>query len=395
MASGDAAHRSSVGETGDGSPRLVWKLAATVRGSPGLVGERVIVVTDDDVRSLDLSTGAVVWTHVSVVTLGLQKFSPIAANGTVVAALDSATVRLVESDGRRLQLLANAGDRLVGAAATWDGRIIEAMESGKVFVRDARGHSVLWEGDVGIGPALPVPVGDVAYFHSYRVVRALSLVNDSWLPSFSYTTEEAACGGHDAPPCPRWNPIADSAPAVDNGTLFVGSRYGSVHAFDVATRALLWSARVEGAVHAPVTAHAGRVLVGTANGTVAAFDARTGALAWSARVRGELEGGGAVAGRAFVVGSREGSLVAFDVETGERVWEFETGGSVVSAPLAAHGLLLVPASEAGFLAFALDGPVAAREVGTGAWALFALAAAALTIPRAGPSASWPRRGTTA
>ena len=69
--------------------------------------------------------------------------------------------------------------------------------------------------------------------------------------------------------------VTDSAPAIANGVVYVGSGDGNLYAFDLRTGKRLWSARLgQKAVTSSPTFVNGSVYVGSDDGNVVAFRRR-------------------------------------------------------------------------------------------------------------------------
>src|SRR5262249_34914338 len=119
-----------------------------------------------------------------------------------------------------------------------------------------------------------------------------------WSPSVANTrfqpAESAGLSATDLPKLElKWaygfagDVTAFPAPAIGNGTLFVGSAGGLVQALDARTGCLHWTYQANGPVRsalAPVADGADTILVfSDQNGGVHALDARTGKLRWRKR----------------------------------------------------------------------------------------------------------------
>lgn len=114
-------------------------------------------------------------------------------------------------------------------------------------------------------------------------------------------------------------------PTADATRLYAESSSGAIHAFDLATGALVWSAPApEGELFGPPVVQAGRVLaVGI---RARAFDAQTGVPLWERPVGEKAQQwlNAAADGRFFYgVG---GVVQAVSVETGDSLWANDIGG---------------------------------------------------------------------
>ena len=116
-----------------------------------------------------------------------------------------------------------------------------------------------------------------------------------------------------------------SAPAVVNGTLYIGANDGKVYAIEAATGALRWSNAVSGGeprayqLFSGAAVSGGRVYIGAADGKLSAIEASTGKVCWQAAV------GDWIRARPFV----HGSLVAVATLGGEVAAYRDTGREAV------------------------------------------------------------------
>jgi outer membrane protein assembly factor BamB len=208
----------------------------------------------------------------------------------------------------------------------------------------------------------------------------------------------------------RWRLDLDGpgrgAPAIEDGTVFVGSHAGSLYAIDLDTGETRWRFRGRGRVDtAPAVAEGivfvvsedfesgaarllavdaesgdeiwgvsqpavsvrvssatvgdGTVFVGFGDQVVRGFDAATGALRWEAPVRGTFSplSVPAFAGGDLYTSDRSGSIYRLDGGTGASVWDFQLPSAVVrGSPLVAGRYVY-----AGFE----DGTLAAFEASSG------------------------------
>lgn len=141
----------------------------------------------------------------------------------------------------------------------------------------------------------------------------------------------------------------DGWPSVGDGSIYIRSDDGIVHAVNAATGAELWT-RATGDEHAavqhltsPVVSN-GKVYVGSTAGAGAldhffALSAATGNVLWQRTVAGQVESQPLVAdGVVYVVSVH--STYAFDAETGKERWT-QTAGGGRSRPALAQGILYV------------------------------------------------------
>jgi PGF-CTERM protein len=142
-----------------------------------------------------------------------------------------------------------------------------------------------------------------------------------------------------------------AAPAVDNDTVYVGTRWGILWGIDAATGGEQWNttlARMDGS---PTVAN-GTVYVGTLNRSMWAVDADTGTTEWRFDTKGKVWTSPAYDdGTVYVTSSDAGYpgtnyLYAIDADTGDELWNYsyEPSAEVGSfgSPTVAHGRVYLP-----------------------------------------------------
>jgi outer membrane protein assembly factor BamB len=156
---------------------------------------------------------------------------------------------------------------------------------------------------------------------------------------------------------PRWSTATggavESSPAVSgDGTLYVGSRDHSLHAFDAASGAPRWATDLGGDVDSSPAWSSGVVYAGSADGSLRALDAATGTERWRAVTAGAVESSPVVSGTTVFVGSDDGTVRAFATATGAPIWTASTGGPVRSSPAVSGSTVFVGSDDGTVRAFA-------------------------------------------
>ncbi|QLH76922.1 PQQ-binding-like beta-propeller repeat protein [Halosimplex rubrum] len=126
--------------------------------------------------------------------------------------------------------------------------------------------------------------------------------------------------------------FVDSTPAIANGTVYLGSGDHSVYALDAATGDKQWTYETESFVDSPATITDGTVYIGSDDGTVYALDAETGNEQWTYKTGNWVNTAPAVTAGTVYVGSHDGTIYALDEETGGLQWQYDTGSAVASSP---------------------------------------------------------------
>ena len=126
--------------------------------------------------------------------------------------------------------------------------------------------------------------------------------------------------------------IGSSAAIVD-GTVYVASMDGMLHAIDLATGKARWQYATGGSVEESSPAvRDGVVYVGDLDGTLHAVDAATGKARWTFKTEGEIRSSPNWLGDRIYVGSYDQHLYCLSAATGALVWKFQTDGPVHSTP---------------------------------------------------------------
>ncbi len=119
----------------------------------------------------------------------------------------------------------------------------------------------------------------------------------------------------------------NAAPVIEGGRVFTMDTLGEVRAFDAATGALAWSAKVtlkgqaQGiAFGGGVSVLNGRVFAATGFGIMVAYDARQGVELWRQTVPAPLRGAPSVAGNRVFTMTQDNQLFALSAETGDILW---------------------------------------------------------------------------
>lgn len=167
-----------------------------------------------------------------------------------------------------------------------------------------------------------------------------------------------------------------SSPAVDGGTVYVGSTSGNLYAVDRATGTEKWKFEAKSRITSSPAVSEGLVYFGAFDGVFYALDSATGKLKWKFQTAGErrfagkhLHGATPVAetmpdpwdcylsspvvwSGVVYFGSGDGNIYALDAATGTLKWKVQTGEVVHASPAIAHGTLFIGSWDSNF--YALD-----------------------------------------
>lgn len=178
---------------------------------------------------------------------------------------------------------------------------------------------LLWKADIGGGSVNSAPVvsDDTVY------------VGDTTLYAFNKSTGAK-----------EWSYDVGNeltSPEVHNGTVFVGSSDGTVHAVDASSGTVEWTKSLDGGIapNAGANATAGQVYIGSKNGTLYSLDESTGGTTETFSTSGPIKTVPVLSGDFVYVGAD--GLYAFDALLGTLEWEFKTSTRFDSSPTVDSG----------------------------------------------------------
>lgn len=143
-----------------------------------------------------------------------------------------------------------------------------------------------------------------------------------------------------------------SAPAVVDGTAYVGSTSNSVYALDTATGNPRWQFRTDNSIYSTPAVADGTVYVSSTDSNVYALSTDDGSERWSTSLGLPIGASPTPVGDSVYIGGRNGRVSGLNATTGEVQWEFNTEGPIYGAPAVVDGNVYA-ANEAGMV-FALD-----------------------------------------
>lgn len=152
---------------------------------------------------------------------------------------------------------------------------------------------------------------------------------------------------------------ADASPllSADEKTLYTGSSGGRLYALDTEAGAEKWHFDTKGTIHgAPVMAPDGTSLyVPCEDGRLYCVDSRTGQELWQFKTERGIRSSPVLGPDGTIyVGSGDKKIYAIDPSTHEEKWSFETGGSIFGSPAVGPNGHVYVGSHDHFV-YALDG----------------------------------------
>lgn len=292
-----------------------------IPSSPAVGYGRVYVLTLDGLFALDLSTGAVLWSH--------------------------------------------TGYHGLSTPALFDGNLLFGGTDGRLHAVSAANGTEAWNVTLVANPlfsgvtASPKILFDTAYVGTFNESGGPGEVDALWATNGTIQWRSPAPGS-----------VSYSSAAVANGTVYVGviglyntttqvtydPPYG-VLALDAATGAQRWFTATGGSVAASPLVVGSEVLVPAKDGYVYAFNATTGTLLWKVAAAAGVSSPALVGGNVVLAGGAFGSggrVTALDPATGSVLWTYAPNGPVQSSVAAADGKVFFSTNVANGTVYALN-----------------------------------------
>jgi outer membrane protein assembly factor BamB len=226
--------------------------------------------------------------------------------------------------------------RIFSSPTVAGGTVYVGSTDGNLYAVRASDGIKLWSfATKGAVNSTPAVGNGVVYFSSLDGnVYAVDAVSGSqkWFFATQGERRFTAPGIHGIAPASEIMPdpfdMFLSAPAIDNGIVYVGSGDGNVYALDAQAGTLKWRFTTGNVVHASPAVANGAVYVGSWDRYFYALDSRTGALRWKfltgddTKIYNQLgiAGSATVSGNSVYFGCRDSHLYALDATTGAVRW---------------------------------------------------------------------------
>jgi len=142
--------------------------------------------------------------------------------------------------------------------------------------------------------------------------------------------------------------IAFSSPAVDNGTVYIGSSDGKIYALNAFDGQPLWIHDTGSYADqcCPAVVY-GIVYIGLQDNNVCALNATTGEPVWTYQTDQPVYSSPTVANGTIYVGSADGNFYALDATTGAPKWIYPTGPVMnFSCPAVVDGMVFIGSANA-------------------------------------------------
>lgn len=324
--------------------RVQWRFSTNGRGpaAPTVVDGTVYLGGEKRLYALDSADGSERWSYET----GDRNYSsPTVAAGHVVLGGDSVSAISLPSRGGSLE------ERWRVDPEDWWGEFNWAtIVDGTVVMRGPK----QWDLRLLDG------VDGSKYWHSEHGGANI----DTWGATVTHDTIVLGLHPHVAAVDPRdgserWRTkiegLPEAPPTVADGTVFVATTPGTVHALDFETGEEQWMRTLEdrddltrdsyGFYYTPTVAD-GTVYLGSHLGYVYALDASDGTLRWRVETDEKVNGTLTVANDAVYVATNplsRGVVHALSTDDGSELWRFETNYSPITAPIVVDGTLYLSA----------------------------------------------------
>ena len=260
-------------------------------GTPAIAeGSAYVGTYDGVVSAVSVATGDIEWqTDVGDAAAA----SPTYHDGTLYLA-----VEFSPPSGAAVALDAESGDEVWRDGRPTDhphstvavdldrDRFLFGANDGRVYAWSVSDRERAWTFDTGGDVKAPIAVSrGIAVVPSWAgTVTAVDVTDGSGL--WEFQTDDSV--SPTAEPDPIRTGGVMCAPAVHDGTVYVGSHDTNVYAIDLATGEELWSTPTDGWITGNVTVTNGHVLVGSYDEHLYALDRGDGSVTWAVEGNGEV-----------------------------------------------------------------------------------------------------------
>ena len=283
-------------------------------------------------------------------TGGRVRTSPTVVGGTVFVGSWDDNLYAVDAETGDQQWAFEGDDRILSAPTVADGTVFVGTRFGSLYAVDAETGEQKWifslrnvydyinfiisqisSNSVTRGTAFSSPtVADGTVFVGSRLGSLYAVDVETGTQQWAFETSYGSQTG---------------SPTVVDGTVFIGSWDGNLYAVDAEMGTQQWAFETDGAIVSAPTVVDGTVFIGSWEDNLYAVDVETGDQQWAFEADGLTGSAPTVADGTVFVGSWDENLYAVDVETGDRQWAFETDGSIGSAPTVADGTVFVGSDD--------------------------------------------------
>jgi outer membrane protein assembly factor BamB len=282
--------------------------------------------------------------------------SPAVAGGVVYVGCADFNLYAFNATNGRLLWKAPTGNKITSTPTVVNGLVYVGSWDNSVYAFNAATGAKVWSAVTGnMVSASPVVVNGILYVASSdNTMYAYNAASGAlvWSASIGVPPADSGTNGPTLSNGEVMTPIYSyGSAAVVNNVVYVGSGDESVHAFNAATGAVVWTAPTGNWVNSTPAVTGGVAYVGSWDGNFYAFNAATGAQLWATPLNGVVVSSAAVVNGTVYIGSADHNLYALDPATGAVQWKAPTGDVVGSSPAVANGVVFVGSFDDTFYAF--------------------------------------------
>jgi outer membrane protein assembly factor BamB/dienelactone hydrolase len=336
-AAGSGAIRAGPSQVVGKAPTWMFATGGRILSSPAVVGGVVYVGSEDHLLyAVDAASGSLRWKSA---TAGPITATPAVSGGVVYVGSQDGELHAFDAATGAPRWSTSLGTLVDGSPVVSTGTVYVGGNNGVLYALDAVTGATKWTAATGRMIQFPPAVsGTVVYAGS----------NTGTLSAFVASTGAT-----------KWSKAGKLfywCPRVASGVVYVTDvavlETGSLEAFDANTGAKRWSASTTNLDASCPAVDGGTVYVGSTDGSVYAFNASTGSQLWKTGTGDQIYSSPAVAGGVVYIGSDDRNLYALDAGTGAIRWTASTGGVIVSSPAISDGRVYVGSADNLLYAFA-------------------------------------------
>jgi outer membrane protein assembly factor BamB len=325
-----------------GGLRLKWRYNTNFNLISAMTVANGVVYagTDFGLYALNATKGTKLWQAIDSVWV-----APATANGVVYVPSYNSSFYAVDAATGTILWNTPTNGPMLSSPTVVNGTVYAGSQDSHVYAFDAATGVKLWSyatsAQVAVSPAV---VNGVVYICTSTPDEfyALSAATGSLIWNV-----QVGCSSTSAIQFPY-----ASAPAVSNGTIYVGSPEGILYALQASTGITLWSYTTAGEIFSAPAVANGTVYFGSEDGNVYALKASTGTLLWKYKSGLDVPTAPAVANGVVYVSSNDGHTYALNAATGAKLWTSGYNNTSFSSPAVANGMLYVGTGSSA-LAYAL------------------------------------------
>jgi outer membrane protein assembly factor BamB len=164
--------------------------------------------------------------------------------------------------------------------------------------------------------------------------------------------------------------LSDTSPVITQSTLVTtSSEDGTIYAFDIKVRDLLWTRCLNDLVFSTPAVHNNRIIQMTYDESLYVLDEKTGSVVWKKDLwekpsfsvmdiaqnrQAGFSSSPAVADNKIYVGLASGTFMCLKLDTGDISWKYRTEGSIVASPAVADERVFVASTDGKVYCFGID-----------------------------------------